>query len=82
MAKKLLDEVLGKIKASRPGFKSWFERLPADVQKELETVRASFNPALHKKRVFARAIIEVAKERGWETAGIQGVQDWLNGGKR
>jgi hypothetical protein len=74
----LLDEVLDRVKSSRPGFKSWFDRLPSEAQAELEQVRAQFNPKVHQKRAFANAVMEAAKERGWETAGIQGVLAWLN----
>lgn len=80
MAKKatLLDDVLNRVQCSRPGFKSWFDRLPTEAQEELNQVRAQFNPKVHQKRAFANAVIEAAKERGWETSGIQGVLAWLN----
>lgn len=76
-ATSLLNDVLSRAKPSRTGFRSWFERLPADAQAELQEVRDGFNPAVHQKRAFALALIEAAKERGWETAGEQGVIRWL-----
>lgn len=84
MAKKstLLDDVLSRASASKPGFLSWFERLPPEAQAELEAVRQSFNPKAHQKKAYCRAIIEAATERGWETSGIQGVLSWLNNAKR
>lgn len=84
MARKpdLLADVLAKAGRAKPGFQSWFERLPAEAQAELDVVRHAFNPITHQKKAYARAIIEAAKERGWETAGIQGVVAWLNNGNR
>lgn len=74
----LLDDVLARAAPSRPGFKTWFQRLPPQAQAELAAVRASFDPAVHQKRAFARAVIEAARERGWETSGEQGVIRWLS----
>lgn len=83
MARKpaLLDAVLGKVKNNRTGSRSWFNRLPPDAQAELETVRQGFNPALHQKRAFAVAVIEAAKERGWEIAKEKQVIEWLDARK-
>jgi len=78
-APSLLDDVLSRARNRSPGFKTWFQRLPAEAQAELEAVRASFNHATHQKRAYAKAIIEAARERGWETSGIQGVIQWLDG---
>jgi len=74
----LADVVLSRVKIKNHGSKCWIERLPADARDELEVVRRSFNPAVHTKRAFAIAVIESAKERGWEIAGVQGVVAWLN----
>jgi hypothetical protein len=70
--------VLSKVTNSTPGFCSWFDRLPADAQAELETVRAAFDPLAHQKQAYARAVIESCRKRGWDTAGVQGVIAWLN----
>ncbi len=35
----LLDDVLAKASNGKPGFRTWFERLPADAQAELDAVR-------------------------------------------
>lgn len=77
-AKSLVDDVLQRAQHVRPGFRSWFERLPPDVQAELKAVRASFDPALHQKKAFSRAIMEAASERGWETGSVTAVLAWLN----
>lgn len=81
MARKpaLLDDVLAKATNGRPGFGTWYSRLPAEARQELDAVRAAFDPQRHQKRAYCRAIIEACRARGWETAGIQGVIAWLNG---
>ena len=73
----LLDDVLAKAANGKPGFKTWFERLPADAQAELDAVREAFNPNTHQTRAYALAILEAAKERNWETGGVQAVIAWL-----
>lgn len=79
MAKKtLLDEVLTRAVATKRGTRSWFQLLPDDAQRELETVRQAFDPGVHEKSTYARAIMAVAQERGWKTSGLQGVIKWLN----
>jgi hypothetical protein len=69
--------VLAKASNGRPGFRTWFERLPADAQAELSAVREAFNPNTHQTRAYALAIMEAAKERNWETGGVQAVIAWL-----
>ena len=73
----LLDDVLARASNNRPGFRTWFERLPADAQAELDAVREAYNPNTHQTRAYALAIMEAAKERGWETGGVQAVIAWL-----
>ncbi len=73
----LLDDVLARASNGKPGFKTWFDRLPADAQAELSAVRESYNPNTHQTRAFALAIMEAAKERGWATGGVQAVIAWL-----
>ena len=73
----LLDDVLSRASNGKPGFKTWFDRLPADAQSELSAVRESFDPNVHQTRAFSLAIMEAAQERGWETGGIQAVIAWL-----
>jgi hypothetical protein len=73
----LLDDVLAKAANGRPGFRTWFERLPADAQSELSAVRESFDPRVHQTRAFSLAIMEAAQERGWATGGVQAVIAWL-----
>ena len=77
-AKSLLDEVLSRAQRRKPGFASWVERLPPEAREELEIVRAAFDPNVHQKNAYAMAIMDVCKDRGWQTAGRQGVIDWLD----
>lgn len=76
-AKSLVEDVLSRVQTTKPGFASWFERLPPDAKSQLEQVRERFNRSIHSKRAFARAIIAVADEHGWPISGIQGVERWL-----
>ena len=73
----LLDDVLARAANGKPGFKTWYERLPTDAQVELSAVREAYNPNTHQTRAYALAILEAAKERGWETGGVQAVIAWL-----
>jgi hypothetical protein len=75
----LLDDVLARTANRRPGFKTWFDRLPAEAQAELDAVRQAFDPNMHQKRAYCEAIMAAARERGWDTSGINGVIAWLNG---
>ena len=74
----LIDDVLSRAKGRKPGFASWFERLPAAAQEELLAVRATFDPMTHQKNAFASAIMSACADRGWATCGRQGVIDWLD----
>jgi ABC-type transporter Mla subunit MlaD len=76
-ATSLLDDVLARSSNNRPGFRTWFERLPADAQAELDAVREAYNPNTHQTRAYALAILEAAQERGWATGGVQAVIAWL-----
>lgn len=73
----LLDDVLARAVNKRPGFATWFERLPADAQSELDAVRESYDPAIHQKRAYAAAIMDAARDRGWNIGGEQAVIAWL-----
>ena len=73
----LLDDVLANAQRSTPGFLPWHERLPPEAREELEAVRAAYDPAIHQKTTYAKAIIAAARERGWEICGPQGVINWL-----
>lgn len=76
--RKLVDEVAARAKNSRPGFSSWYDRLPAEARKELDEVRVAFDNTVHQKTAYAQAIIDAATERGWKIGGVQVVVAWLN----
>jgi hypothetical protein len=73
----LLEDVLSRATNRPPGFQTWFDRLPPEAQAELTVVREAFNPAIHQKRAYCRAVIAAAKDRGWQISGEQGVLRWL-----
>ena len=73
----IVEEVLGSVVNTQTRPTSWFERLPEDAQQELERVRQSFDPAIHQKRAFYRALAAAAEKRGWSIAGEKQVIDWL-----
>lgn len=75
--KSLVDDVLANVVRHTPGFAPWHERLPPEAREELEAVRKAFDPAIHQKTTYARAVIAAARERGWEICGQQGVINWL-----
>lgn len=77
--KSLVDDVLENTTKSRPGFGTWYSRLPPEARAELDAVRAAFDPSRHQKRAFASSIMEACEKRGWQTSGIQGVLAWLSG---
>ena len=74
----LVEEVLGNVANKSPGCLTWFDRLPAEAQAELEAVRETFNPTVHQKRAFARALISAAERRGWKVAKEKQVIAWLS----
>ena len=73
----LIDEVLGSVCNATPGGMTWFDRLPPEAQSELEAVRQRFDPSIHQKRAFYRAIKLAAEKRGWHIAGEKQVTQWL-----
>ena len=75
----LLDDVLTRAVRKQPGFAPWYERLPPEAREELEAVRAAYDPSIHQKTTYAKAIVAAARERGWDICGQQGVINWLVG---
>lgn len=74
----LVNEVLEAAANKPPGSLTWFHRLPPEAQIELERVREEFNPHIHQKLAFARAVIAAASKRGWTTAKEKQVIAWLS----
>lgn len=79
----LTDAVLAQAKNNVPVPQTWFTRLPAEVRAELDALKAQWRAGelAIQKRPLARAIIDTMRERGYQTAGLQGVEDWLHGGR-
>lgn len=73
----LVDDVLSTVASHASGVRTWFDKLPPEAQAELDAVREQFNPSLHKKHVFARAVIAAAEKRGWPIAREKQVLQWL-----
>jgi hypothetical protein len=83
--KSLLNEVVERAASSTPGYRSWFNQLPPDAQSELSVVREAYLSGElrgRQKRSVALAVMDVARERGWRTSGIQGVIAWLDAKRR
>lgn len=79
--KTLLSEVAALSVNTSPGYRSWFHQLPDDARAELTAVRDAFRSGElrgRQKKCVALAVMDVARERGWRTSGIQGVIAWLN----
>jgi hypothetical protein len=75
----LVDEVLGNFRNSSTRNPSWFDRLPPEAQAELEAVKETFDPTVHQKSAFARAVIAAARNRGWAISKERQVIRWLLG---
>ena len=79
----MTDDILRRVEQRSAGPTTWFQRLPADQQAELESLRQRWitGEVAIQKRPLSRAIIATCRERGIAVAGIQGVEDWLTGGR-
>lgn len=73
----LIDEVLSTVASHASGALTWFDKLPSDVQAELDAVRQQYDPKTHKKHIYARAVIAAAEKRGWPIAREKQVLKWL-----
>jgi len=83
--KSLLSDVSARVANSVPGYRSWFNKLTPDAQAELSVVRKAYLSGELRglqKRSVALAVMDVARERGWRTSGIQGVIAWLDAKQR
>ena len=64
----------------RPGFQSWFDKLPPEAQKELSAVRELYHAGKFGDltlSAMALGIMRAASERGWATGKEQRVVAWL-----
>lgn len=71
--------VLSRVTELRPGFRTWFDRLPPEVQGELDAIRQQWQAGQtgHQKRALARAIVAEMQARELPVSGVQGVEHWL-----
>jgi hypothetical protein len=79
-AQSLLDDVLARVKPTRPGFLPWYDKLPSDLLAELRSIRERFQAGdvASQKRALAVAIAEAVADRGHPKPGEQAVIAWLN----
>lgn len=80
MSKKsaFLADVISKAVVPRPGYASWFDKLPPDAQAECLAVREAFRRGeIGSRAVVARAMIAAAKARGWSISAEKQVSTWL-----
>jgi hypothetical protein len=73
----LAESVEATVQNARPGYNSWFHKLPPDAQAEFLEARRRFDRTRHQKTAFAKALIAEAKARGWATAGESVLCVWL-----
>lgn len=73
----LLQDILNRVKATKSGYKSWHEKLPAELQEEFAEARRQYKAGDYPQAAFARAIIEVAKDRGITPPSLDQVCRWL-----
>lgn len=81
MKKDFLASVEEKVAHVRHGLKTWFDCLDESARRELSAVKEKYKKggfSSKPKNAIARAVIEVAKERGWKVSGRQGVISWLD----
>lgn len=76
----LADEVLSHARAVRRGPVTWFERLPSDVQAELEALKRRLNAGELgdlTKNALAKGLEQSLRSRGLLTVRIQEISRWL-----
>lgn len=76
----LASDIAAKIVEKRPGFPTWFDRLPADLQSGLRDVRRRWEAGEieSRKKPLAVAIAAEVAERGFPEPGVQAVLSWLS----
>lgn len=81
MSKKRLsfDDILATAGSGRPGYQTWFEKLDASAQAELNDIKRRWHERgrTPPTATMARAIIVHCKDAGIEVAGETQVGRWL-----
>ncbi len=75
----LASDIAARIVEKRPGFPTWFERLPSDLQAALAGVRDQWHGGSLRvqQRALALAIAAEVADRGYPEPGVQAVIAWL-----
>jgi hypothetical protein len=75
----LASDIAARIVQKRPGFPTWFEKLPKDLQDALDDVRRRYESGdiSSQQRPFALAIAAEVADRGFPEPGLQAVLIWL-----
>jgi hypothetical protein len=73
----IVQDVLSRVKTTKSGYKSWHEKLPAEMQEEFAEARRQYRAGDYTQAAFARAIIEVAADRGVAPPTLDQVCRWL-----
>ena len=73
----LADAVCDRVANVKTGYASWYDRLPEELKGEFDEARKRFDHNTHQKAAYARALIQVAKERGIDIASENMVIRWL-----
>jgi hypothetical protein len=63
-----------------PRWQTWFDKMPPDVQEELNQLKAAFRAGVVQggKRRFAGVIVKHLTDQGLSTVGWNGVEAWLD----
>lgn len=75
----LASDIAARIVNKRPGFPTWFERLPAEMQTALDEVRERWQEGqiAGQQRAFAIALAAEVASRGFPEPGVQAVVAWI-----
>lgn len=81
-AKSLADEVFARVQNQRPGYQTWVQKLPTELQAELDECRRRFDHTIHQKSAYARAICAAVADRGHAPPKPDAVIRWLSEASR
>lgn len=75
----LASDIASRIIQKKPGFPTWFDKLPKDLQDALDDVRQRYERGeiTSQQKPFALAIAAEVADRGFPEPGTQAVLSWL-----
>lgn len=78
----LLEDVIASAKACHFGPTPWIQKLPADLQEELQQVKTAFKDKSIdiRKNALAKSIKDAVEARGFQCVNQAGVVRWLDQG--